>query len=56
MTWNIHRAALERLSVSSAKFWHETMHMIRKGQIAGAGRGNIQAQNQFIAGLLGLGA
>jgi hypothetical protein len=28
--------------------------MIRKGQIAGADKGNIQAQNQFIAGLFGL--
>ena len=32
---------------------YEAMHMIRKGQIAGAGKGNIQAQNQFIAGLFG---
>ena len=35
---------------------YEAMHMIRKGQIQGAGKGNIQAQNQFIAGLFGLGA
>jgi len=28
--------------------------MIGKGQIWGAGKGNIQAQNQFIAGLFGL--
>jgi hypothetical protein len=28
--------------------------MIRKGQIEGADKGNIQAQNQFIAGLFGL--
>ncbi|MGB3713584.1 MAG: IS6 family transposase [Candidatus Promineifilaceae bacterium] len=35
---------------------YETMHMIRKGRIAGVGRGNIQAQNQFIAGLFGLDA
>jgi IS6 family transposase len=33
---------------------YETMHMIRKGQIEGIGKGNIQAQNQFIAGLFGL--
>ena len=31
----------------------ETMHMIRKGQARGADKGNIQAQNQFIAGLFG---
>ncbi len=30
------------------------MNMIRKGQIEGAEKGNIQAQNQFIAGLFGL--
>ena len=30
------------------------MHMIRKGQIVGAVKGNIQAQNQFVAGLFGL--
>ena len=33
---------------------YEVMHMIRKGQIEGAAKGNIQAQNQFIAGLFGL--
>jgi len=33
---------------------YETMHMIRKGQIQGASKGNIKAQNQFIAGLFGL--
>ncbi len=33
---------------------YETMNMIRKGQIEGAEKGNIQAQNQFIAGLFGL--
>ena len=33
---------------------YEAMHMIRKGQIAGADKGNIRAQNQFIAGLFGL--
>jgi hypothetical protein len=33
---------------------YEAMHMIRKGQIVGADKGNIQAQNQFIAGLFGL--
>ena len=32
---------------------YETMHMIRKGQAAGADKGNIRAQNQFIAGLFG---
>jgi hypothetical protein len=30
------------------------MHMIRKEQIRGVEKGNIQAQNQFIAGLFGL--
>jgi len=33
---------------------YETMHMIRKGQIVGIEKGNIQGQNQFIAGLFGL--
>jgi len=33
---------------------YETMNMIRKGQIEGAKKGNIQAQNQFIAGLFSL--
>ena len=33
---------------------YETMHMIRKGRIEGIERGDIQSQNQFIAGLLGL--
>ncbi|MCP4422650.1 MAG: integrase [Chloroflexi bacterium] len=30
--------------------------MIRKGQIEGMEKGNIAAQNQFIAGLFGLTA
>jgi hypothetical protein len=30
------------------------MHMIRRGQIAGAIKRHIEAQNQFIAGLFGL--
>ena len=34
---------------------YETMHMISKGQIQGAAKGNIQAQNQFVAKLFGLG-
>jgi hypothetical protein len=29
------------------------MHMIRKGQLGGAEKGNIRAQNQLIARLLG---
>lgn len=33
---------------------YEAMHMIRKGQIGGADKGNIREQNQFIAGLFGL--
>ncbi len=33
---------------------YETMNMIRKGQIEGAKKGNIQAQNQLIAELFGL--
>ena len=33
---------------------YETMHMIRKGQVEGAEKGNIQAQNRFIAELFGL--
>lgn len=32
---------------------YEAMHMIRKGQVEGADKGNIKAQNQFIAGLFG---
>jgi hypothetical protein len=32
------------------------MNMIRKGQIERAEKGNITAQNQFIAGLFGLTA
>ena len=35
---------------------YETMHMIRKGQIEGIEKGNINAQNQFIAKLFGLAA
>ena len=35
---------------------YETMHMVRKGQIDGAETGNIQGQNEFIAGLFGLAA
>ena len=35
---------------------YETMHMIRKGQIEGVEKGNIQGQNEFIAGLFGLAA
>jgi transposase-like protein len=33
---------------------YEVMHMVRKGQIRGAVKGNIQAQTQFIASLFGL--
>jgi len=33
---------------------YEAMHMIRKEQIMGVEKGNIQAQNQFVAGLFGL--
>ena len=33
---------------------YETMNMIRKGQIRGIEKGNIQGQNQFIAKLFGL--
>ena len=33
---------------------YEMMHMIRKGQIMGADKGNIQSQNRFIAELFGL--
>ena len=33
---------------------YEAMHMIRKGQIRRPDKGNIKAQNQFIAGLFGL--
>ena len=35
---------------------YETMHMIKKGQMEGAEKGNIIAQNQFIAGLFGIAA
>ena len=34
---------------------YETMHMVRKGQVEMAQKGNIQAQNQFIAELFSLG-
>jgi transposase, IS6 family len=33
---------------------YEAMHMIRKGQMRGADKGNRRAQNQFIVGLFGL--
>ena len=33
---------------------YETMHMIRMGQIGEVEKGNIQGQNEFIAGLFGL--
>lgn len=33
---------------------YETMHMIRKGQIEGVDKGNIQGQNRFIASLFGV--
>ena len=33
---------------------YETMHMIRKGQIEGIEKGNIQGQNGFITELFGL--
>jgi hypothetical protein len=35
---------------------YEVMHMIRKGQIRGAEKWNIQAQYQFVASLFGLGS
>ncbi len=35
---------------------YETMNMIRNGQIKGAKKENIQAQNQFVAGLFDLAA
>jgi hypothetical protein len=35
---------------------YETMHMVRKGQIEGIEKGDIQGQNQFIADLFGLAA
>ena len=33
---------------------YEVINMIRKGQMEGAEKGNIQAQNQFVAGLFGV--
>jgi hypothetical protein len=33
---------------------YETMHMVRKGQIEGVEKSNIQGQNEFIAELFGL--
>ena len=33
---------------------YEAMSMIRKGQIEGVRKGDIRAQNQFVAGLFGL--
>ena len=35
---------------------YEMMHMVAKGQVEGIEKGNIQSQNQFIAGLFGLTA
>ena len=35
---------------------YETMHMIRKGQMEGVKKGDLKAQNAFIAGLFGLAA
>ena len=35
---------------------YETMNMIRKGQLEGTNKGDIKAQNQFIAGLFGVAA
>jgi IS6 family transposase len=35
---------------------YEMMHMIRKGQIVGIEKGNIQGQNQFVSELFGLAA
>ena len=35
---------------------YESMHTIRKGQIEEIRKGDIQAQNRFIAGLFGLAA
>jgi transposase, IS6 family len=35
---------------------YESMNMIRKGQIAGIGRGAIQRQVKFVSNLFGIGA
>lgn len=35
---------------------YETINMIRKGQIDGVEKGNIRAQNRFVASLFGLKA
>ena len=35
---------------------YEVMHMIRKGQLNGIERGDLKAQNAFVAGLFGLAA
>jgi transposase, IS6 family len=35
---------------------YETMNMIRKGQIAGIGRGEIQRQVKFVSNLFGVAA
>ena len=35
---------------------YETVHMIRKGQMEGVEKGDLKAQNAFIAGLFGLAA
>ena len=37
-----------------SKVQYEVMNMIRKGQMEGIEKGNIKAQNHFIAGLFGL--
>ena len=35
---------------------YEVMHMIRKGQVRGVGKGDITGQVAFIAGLFGVAA
>jgi transposase-like protein len=36
--------------------WYEAMHIIRKGQISGVGKGDIQGQVRFVEGLFGVAA
>ena len=36
--------------------WHKVMHMIRKGQVRGVGKGDITDQVAFIASLFGVAA
>jgi len=51
------RRGKKRAAVAVARTLLTTIyHIIRKGQIEGVEKGNIQGQNEFITGLFGLAA